>query len=195
MDNDTTEETDTSMEDISDSGDNGDFQLETDAQVQDAVTTLSENQEIQPDHWETLGEEERLNALQVVEDQMADIQGRESVPVVEDHDLGPGVYGGYNENDQSIHINSDHMMGDMPVEENVDTIVHEGRHAYQDYAINNPGVVNDTEIVNQWSENWREENYIRPENADFEDYVNQPVEADAWGYSRRIVDGIYGQRE
>lgn len=190
---DTSDETDAAAEDISDSSDQDDFQLETDAQVCDAVTTLSDNQEIKPENWETLDEGERLNALQGVEDQMAEIQGRESLPVIADHDLDRNIYGGYNGSE--IRINSDHVTGNQSIEENVDTIIHEGRHAFQDFAAQNPGVVSDNSVVDQWAENLEPGNYLSAELYGQAAYENQPVEADANSYTSSIIDGLYGERK
>ncbi|NMC59235.1 MAG: hypothetical protein GYA51_07625 [Candidatus Methanofastidiosa archaeon] len=190
---DTSDETDAAIEDISDSSDQGDFQLETDAQVCDAITMLSDNKEIKPENWETMDEGERLNTLQGIENQMAEIQGRESLPIIADHDLDQNVCGGYNGSE--IHINSDHIAGDQPVEENVDTIIHEGRHAFQDFAVQNPGVVSDNSVVDQWAENLELGNYLSAELYGQAVYENQPIEADANSYASSIIDGLYRERK
>lgn len=166
-----------------------DFALETEGQVADGVESLNTMPEIQPDNWENLDIYEREAALQTVEGNMAEIQGRPSVPVIP-VDLPPDQYGGWD--GEAITINANHLAGDKPVSENVDTVVHEGRHAFQDYALSHPEIVSDPAVVDAWRENMEPGNYIDP-SLDPEGYVNQPVEADAWGYAAAIQDGVYGK--
>lgn len=170
-----------------------DFQNDTDAQVHDAVASLSQVEEIKPEIWEGLGENERLSTLQNIENQMAGIQERDNVPVIADANLADNEFGGYNGSE--IRINQNHLMGDQPADEMVDTIVHEGRHAYQDYAVNNPGVIKDNEVVNQFEENMQPGNYLTANEYGQSAYKNQPIEADAFNYAGQIRDGIYGEKE
>ena len=170
-----------------------DFELETQGQISDSIETLHQIPEIQPQNWEGLDEGERLDALQNVENEMAVIQGRENIPVIFDHNMDPDTYGGYNGSE--IRINANHVMFDKPVEENIDTIIHEGRHAYQEYAINNPGTVTDNDVVAQWNENRLPGNYLTAEMYGQSAYENQPIEADAYDYAGNIINGLYGERE
>ena len=173
---------------ISDNG--NDFQEETDLQVEVAVESLSGVEELSPESWEVLDSNERLNTLQNVENQMAEIQERPALEVIS-QDLPDTVFGGYN--GQNICINGNHLEGSQPVDEMFDTIVHEGRHAYQDYAIENPGVVNDNSITNAWAEN--RGNYLSAELYGQEIYQSQPLENDAWTYAEDIKNGVYANRE
>mgnify|MGYP006900778693 CR=1 FL=1 len=174
------------MTDLTDS-----YSLETRGQIADGVDSLRQISEIQPEHWETIQDaNERLAALQNVEDNMASIQGRPSVPV-EAVSMEDNVFGGWN--GQSIRVNYDHLMGDQTVMENVDTIVHEGRHAYQDYAIERPEIISDQNIVQEWKDNMQD--YKNAETYGLEMYLNQPVEADAWSYANAIQIGLYGDME
>lgn len=193
MDSDVNEQTDNSLDSASEipavNDQQNDFALETEGQVADAIESLNTIPEIQPDNWENTEINERLSALQTVEANMAEIQGRPSVPVIP-VDLPPNQYGGWD--GEAITINANHLAGDMPVSENVDTIVHEGRHALQSFAVSHPEVVSDPAVVDAWRENMEPGNYVDPA-LDPEGYVNQPVEADAWGYAAAIQDGVYGK--
>jgi len=162
---------------------------EINLQVEEASERLSNFPEIKPENWESLDEPQRLEALQNVENQMAEIQGRPALPIQET-DLPANTFGQYD--GENIQINGESIMDNhMPVNDFVDTIIHEGRHAYQDYAIQNPGFEVDSEKVNQWAENFEPGNYLTPEEFGQELYMNQPVEADAWSYASRITSAIY----
>lgn len=162
---------------------------ELDLQVEEASERLSSIPEIQPENWGQLDEVQRLETLQNVENQMAEVQGRPALGI-ENSDLGSNVFGQYD--GDKIQINNEILANnDTSVNEIVDTIVHEGRHAYQDYAVNNPGFDSNTELVNQWAENFEPGNYLTSEEFGYEMYQNQPVEADAWSYASRITSAIY----
>lgn len=162
-----------------------DFEIQTDVQVQQAVDEINQIEEIRPEVWQNLEAGERLAVLQSIEDRMAAIQARPAV-TVSAHEMDASTFGGWN--GQAIELNAAHLASDMSVSEFVDTIVHEGRHAFQDYAIQNPGVVSDASIVNAWAEN--RENYLRAEEYGQELYMAQPLEADAWAYAGRITSAL-----
>lgn len=167
------------------------FSLETRGQIADGIDSLRQISEIHPEQWETIQDaNERLAALQNVEENMASIQGRPSVPV-EAASMEDNVFGGWN--GQTIRVNYDHLMGDQTVMENVDTIVHEGRHAYQDYAIEHPEIISDQNIIQEWKDNMQD--YKNAETYGLEIHLNQPVEADAWSYANSIQSGLYGDME
>ena len=160
--------------------------LDTNLQADEGIHQLSQIREIQPEAWQSLEEPERLNALQQVENTMADIQNRPQVPVLSES-LGPKSFGYYDGN--SIHVSSDVMMTD-DVAENVDTVVHEGRHAYQQYAMDHPGFHSNAAEVDAWRDN--QANYLSAEMYGQEIYQSQPLEADAWSYAASIRRGLYG---
>ena len=166
-----------------------DTSSEIDLQVEEASERLSHISEIKPENWEQLDESQRLETLQNVETQMAEIQGRPALPIQET-DLPENTFGQYD--GENIQINGESIMDNhMPVNDFVDTIIHEGRHAYQDYAIQNPGFEVDSEKINQWTENFEPGNYLTPEEFGQELYMNQSVETDAWSYASRITSAIY----
>lgn len=158
-------------------------------QAREAGERLGSLSEIQPETWAQLDSSQRLEVLQTVEGTMAEIQGRPGVPVSAE-DMPPGVFGGYA--DGKITLNSSYLdSGDSDVREMVDTIVHEGRHAYQDYAVENPGFDPNTEQVNAWAENLKPGNYLDAEHYGEELYQGQPVESDAWQYAGAVTAEIY----
>lgn len=165
-----------------------DFQLQTDLQVQDAVESLQQLDGIRPDAWAALDAAGRLETLQDVEQRMAEIQGRPPVEVMAE-DMDPNTYGGWD--GSLIRLNAQHLASsDMPVAEVVNTIIHEGRHAYQDYAVAHPGFVPDGAVVAAWAVNMHPGNYLRLEDYGPLFYGGQPVEADAWEYAGRVTTAL-----
>lgn len=91
-------------------------------------------------------------------------------------DTGPKNMGAYNSENNTITLNSRLLKIDNP-EELMKTVLHESRHAYQQYAVDYPDRVTVSEgTIEEWKENMA--NYIPP-GLDFEGYVNQPIEVDA----------------
>ena len=101
--------------------------------------------------------------------------------------MDPENLGAVNPATKQIDLNADLLKEDDP-QLAMETIMHESRHAYQDFAVNHPELVSvDMETIKTWEYNFT--HYIRPE-FDFEAYVNQPVEADANDFSERMyIDG------
>lgn len=162
------------------------FELETEGQIADSITALEDIPEIKPDQWENLSADERLNTLQSVESRMAEIQNRPPVPV-EALPMGPNEFGGYD--GSAIRINNEHLNGGQPVDENLDTIIHEGRHAYQEFIVAHPDAAPDPEIAQAWADNFN--NYLDIQTYGAELYNDQPIERDAWSYASSIRNGIY----
>jgi hypothetical protein len=106
--------------------------------------------------------------------------------------------GGYNPENNTISLNAKkYLYGDMPnVDDMINTIVHESRHAYQHEVANNSerntGISKET--IREWKENL--DNYISP-YYDFEAYRNQPIEVDAFDFSDNVcADGkFYSQSQ
>lgn len=102
--------------------------------------------------------------------------------------MDPENLGAFNPVTKQIDLNAGLLLEDNP-QQVMETIMHESRHAYQDFAINHPEQVSvDAETIKTWEYNFT--HYISPE-FDFEAYVNQPVEADANEFSERMFsDGF-----
>jgi hypothetical protein len=116
---------------------------------------------------------------------MAEIQERPAMPIViEDLDGAVGQYDG-----ESIVLDPDHVKGD-DVSEVVDTIVHEGRHAYQDHLVQNPEAASDLSVVSAWDQNMQPGGYV----SQGQEYFTQPIEADAWDYAGDIKAGVFGDK-
>ena len=165
-----------------------DFQAETDRQVSEGSDVLRNTEGLREDRWSTLDVTDRLGVLSDVEARMANMQGRPPVPVTMES-MAPAEYGGYSSDQRQITLNENHLSGDtMPATEFADTIVHEGRHAYQDYAVQHPGFVSDQKTVDAWADNQSHYRDMQTYGADR--YREQPLEKDAWEYAERVVKPI-----
>ena len=99
--------------------------------------------------------------------------------------MAPNELGAFNPETKEIVLNSDLLSADNP-KEAMTTIMHESRHAYQDFAVNHPDKVSvDAETIATWKYNM--EHYISP-CFDFEAYVNQPIEADADIFAEKMYE-------
>jgi len=156
------------------------------SQAQVAAVALQALQGLQSDEWQKLDFRERLEVLQKVENSMAEVQGRPSVQVNAEVMGKPTLFGVYD--GTKITLN------DAPIKENdirgvLDTVIHEGRHAYQHYAVTHPGIHPKSSEVEAWRDN--RDHYLDAELYGQEMYQNQPVEADAWSYADAVVERYY----
>lgn len=81
------------------------------------------------ENWENLSEEQKIDVLQSVERIQAQKEDRIPCQVVS-IDGEENQYGFYNYRDESIHINLDTSSYQA-----LDTVIHEGRHDYEEHAI------------------------------------------------------------
>lgn len=118
------------------------------------------------DNWAKIDKSSRLAALQEVENRRAKLDGRKPIPVLEGKSESfikkPGLMGGFSPSQKVIYINYRFLEGNSahhsPANA-LDTVIHEGRHAYQDDVINN----NPDRVVRQILDEWRssEAKYFR----------------------------------
>ena len=137
--------------------------------------------------WYGLDYETKCDAVQALEQDFAFQQGRPAKKVV----VGPvehNYYGGWYPNQNVIRLNKNllkhgNLSGhpeDRPMADAnwqiFDTIAHEGYHAYQTYALENPDAHADKAQLREWALN--EGYYFQNGNH----YLIQPQERDAWRY-------------
>jgi hypothetical protein len=161
---------------------------EINMQVCEAAERLGSVPELEQETWQNLDSTQRLDALQSVEYIMADVQGRPPLSVMP-VEMDQNTFGQFD--GSAIQINSSMLeSNDLPASEFIDTVVHEGRHAYQYYAINHPGFESDPALTQSWAENFKPGNYLSAQEYGQELYIKQPVEADAWNYSALVIAGM-----
>lgn len=99
--------------------------------------------------------------------------------------MEPNNLGAFNPLTKRIDLNAD-LLRDADPRQVMETVMHESRHAFQDFAINNPEKVSvDRDTIKTWKYNF--DHYIRPE-FDYEAYYYQPVEADANEFATRMYE-------
>lgn len=155
-------------------------------QEEQAVEALRSVDGLQPDQWENLNESARLGKLQESENSLAGVQERKALDVIP-VDMGQNEAGYYDGN--AIYINRNDL-GEKGVRDNLGTVIHEGRHAYQDQAIDHPGLHPDAAQVEAWRDNKKPGHYIRPDK-DLGAYFTQPIEADAYQYENSVLENLY----
>lgn len=138
--------------------------------------------------WKDLSFDERMLVLQKIEYEVANVSHR-PLCTISCKSLGEGHYGYYTPETSHITINSDCVRSSSfnDYQETLDTLIHEGRHAYQDYNLNTREVHPRQGDVSNWKLN--EENYGYQDVAycGFKLYELQPVEADARAFAEDVL--------
>ncbi len=139
------------------------------------------------EEWIELTPEERLNSIQQAEIAIAAVEHRPPYTIIV-KDMPEGSYGYCSASEGIICLNSLYLESNEfnDYAENLDTIIHEGRHAYQNYNCFVRDVDNENP-VDVWTIN--EIFYIPPE-WDFEGYWNQPIEVDARAFAEAVKSPI-----
>lgn len=155
---------------------------------------LQATEGLSPKDWEGLSNQERLEALQTLESKLAEIQGRDPVPVFATET--PGKNGSYDPETRSITLNMEQLSDPKARLNLIDTIAHEGRHAYQHWAVEHPGFHPNDKEVEAWRENMKPGNYVDGSKDGLMAYRLQPIEADAWKYGHLVRDVLeFGDME
>lgn len=99
---------------------------------------------------------------------------------------GPPSSRGYYNGDGYLYINSDCLTDPNNRLDAIDTIFHEGRHAFQRAAIQNPSRFGISSAqAQQWQYNFN--HYLSSSHFGYERYYNQPVEADAFSFADFVI--------
>ena len=132
-------------------------------QIEAVGETLANCEELRWENWQNLELSEKIEVLNDIESRIAAIEHRPPCPVRTGNDMGQlevtsyGVFGhlgGYRTGSKDITLNPELLTSDNPMvyREMLDTLVHEGRHAYQDYNVNVCEVHPRHSEVASWSE-------------------------------------------
>ena len=144
--------------------------------------------------WKELSYEERMEVLQKVEFKIAEIAHRPPCHV-SSKSLGDGHYGYYTPGTSSLVVNSDVISSNSfrDYKETLDTLIHDGRHAYQDYNLNVREVHPRSGDVSNWRLNEERFGYQDAEHCGFKAYVLQPVEADANAFAEDVIKQYFNK--
>ncbi|MBO5134120.1 MAG: hypothetical protein J6K05_05440 [Bacteroidaceae bacterium] len=177
----------------------------TDLEMTESIADYLESvEELKFDKWVTLSIEQKAKLLNDIEQNIASIEHRPALRV-ELEDLEPRSFGYQDEDNHKIVLNS-RMVGlnSVPMHrEVIDTIVHEGRHAYQHYNVDVKCIHESAAEVSTWRDNFYDPEYkyyqstgqrimIRyndgsVHNVDFRLYYQQPVETDARNFAKDVM--------
>lgn len=164
-------------------------------QIEQISEVLANCEEIKYENWQNLELNEKVDLLNDLESQIARIEHRPACPISA-VDLRSDLWGGYNQWSKSIDINSDYLEAsgnDWDIyREVLDTLVHEGRHAYQDYNINVREVHPRHSEVSSWAETmgdgkWEYWNDCSTELGQ-RLYEQQSIEIDARNFAADVLE-------
>lgn len=138
---------------------------------------------IRDGEWGKLTVQNRAEVMQSIENEVSRREGRPQCEVAlfsdppKDGMIRAGIYNPANGN---IELNTYHLGGNP--EACLNTVLHEGRHAYQDMAAKGEIYHHNKTELNSWRDNMKPGQYISPE-MNRRAYHNQPIEADAREYA------------
>lgn len=147
--------------------------------------------EIKLENWEKLALEERVDVLQRIENQTAEITGRTPLKV-EVMRAGPGERGEMDWGDQKIRINRSLVVSNnmSDLRQTVTTLAHEGRHAYQWSNLYEKRTETSNEKFDSWRVNIQETGYVSAYKMGYKWYYTQPVEVDARVFAEGVANKI-----
>ena len=183
----------------------------TDFDMTEGIASYLENvEELHYENWCNLSLEERAHLLNQIEVKIAEIEHRPPLDV-EVHDMDSKTLGYQDSTNNKIALNSLYVNSNDPTShrEVIDTIIHEGRHAYQHYNVDVKTIHESWSEVQSWKENFYDPNYKyytstgnwvlipfndgRIHNVDFRLYYYQPVEIDARDFAADVMKKLEGK--
>lgn len=141
------------------------------------------------ENWQNLDLEQRVEVLNQFEEKIAEIEMRPPLPVVYES-MPSGTYGYYDGTKLAI---SDAQLSSNTYDdyrEMLDTLFHEGRHAYQYYNLGVQRTEQSDELFNSWDVNENKIGYQSAASAGFYRYYTQPVEVDARVFAETVLKKI-----
>lgn len=145
---------------------------------------------LRPDIW-AQQPENRLNALQELENNIASQDGRNPC-MVDVKDLDQYTHGMHYSQGDIEHIDLNSNIVDTPEPyQAVETLFHESRHSYQHHVVQNPELSENPDMLKDWQMS-EDGGYIQPEDSIYySDYRFQPTEVDARETARARTDELY----
>ena len=161
-------------------------------QAEEISEAFLENPELKFENWEKLSLDEKVEALQRFEDIIAEIEHRPAATILAEE---MDAYGYYDHSDATLHLNIEYLSSNdfNDYKETLDTLFHEGRHAYQNHNAFSGEVVEQNEsYVQAWTANLDSDiwGYKAAEIYGLGDYYMQPVEVDARAFAEAVLDKI-----
>lgn len=163
-------------------------------QIEEISDVMSCTEGLEYSEWKELSFEERMEVLQEVEFKIAEIAHRPPCHV-SSKSLGEDHYGSYTPGTSNLVVNSDVISSNSfaDYKETLDTLIHEGRHAYQDYNLNEREVHPRSGDVSNWRLNEKHYEYQDVAHYGFKAYALQPVEADARAFAEDVLKNYFNK--
>lgn len=161
-------------------------------QIESIGDYLAGCEDMRYENWEKLSLEERYTALQAAEIKIAEIEHRDFCGI-DLQKMPEGHFGYYDPSTKRITLNEYYVMANDPesFKNCLDTLIHEGRHAYQDYNMTQREVHPREGEVNMWKWNENDIGYQDAMLCGFEAYQMQPVETDARAFAEDVLKSYY----
>lgn len=150
-------------------------------------------------NWKRMNKEQRLQALQEVENRRAKADGRPPVEIIVEGNVPPENFGGYGmrpDGREAIYINRRFIMAgklfsgaDTSIYNGASalaTVLHEGRHAFQYHAVRDGFASIAEQVRLEWAAVMPALNGLY-NNQDMAIYMLQSIEMDARRFSRRKI--------
>lgn len=173
-----------------------------DAEVTEQIAEyLSGVENLKYENWKNLNLEQRTNLLNEIENKIAQLEHRPPLPI-KVKKMDPATFGYQDSSNKIIALNSKFVNSNnkQAHKDVIDTIIHEGRHAYQHYNVEQKFVHDSLSVVNTWKENFTNPKYkyyngnslivIGPKkvgDVGFRLYYYQPVEIDARNFASDVM--------
>lgn len=164
-------------------------------QIEKVSEIIAECSDLKYETWVNLELVEKEKVLNSLEVKIAEIECRPACPI-HLRPLEDNQWGGYNPATKDITINSDFVIrSDLGTYiEIVDTLVHEGRHAYQDYNVNVCEIHPRHSEVESWAETmgggkweyWGDCSSLLGQRL----YEQQSIEIDARNFAADVLDKL-----
>lgn len=180
-------------------------EIVTDLEMVEGIADYLETvKDIKFENWCKLTLEQKKDVLNRIEQNVAAIEHRPALRV-DIEEMKPKTLGYQSASQHKIALNSLYVNSNNPNvhREVIDTILHEGRHAYQHYNVDVKCIHESAAEVSTWRENFYNPEYkyyqstgqkimIRyndgsVHNVDFRLYYHQPVETDARNFAKDVM--------
>lgn len=157
-------------------------------QIEHAAEAMEKIEGLSYDEWKSLSFEERVAILQLVEGVVAEIAHRPSC-AINTKKMGANNYGYFSPTTGDITLNSRYIKSDSYADykECLDTVIHEGRHAYQHYNLTQREVHPREGDLTNWKSNEFEYGYQSAQINGFKSYWLQPQECDARAFAKDVL--------
>lgn len=157
-------------------------------QIEQAAEAMEKIEGLSFKDWKNLSFEQRVAILQLVEGVVAEITHRPSC-AINTKKMGSKNYGYFSPSTGDITLNSRYIKSDSYADykECLDTVIHEGRHAYQHYNLTQREVHPREGDLANWKSNEFEYGYQSAQINGFKSYWLQPQECDARAFAEDVL--------